>query len=153
MSRRYLVTFVLAGVVTFGLFYLMQFLIWMKEGGLDESAKGRVIEFVRLRKESEMELKKRKLPDKTPPEEEPPPPDLDLSDTPKPGQDALAIAAPSMDFGLELAGGPHLGGPPSDADIIPLVRVLPQYPPRAQSRGIEGTGHVLKGSQQWFLSL
>ena len=138
MNKRYLVTFVLAGVITFGLFYLMQFLIWMKEGGLDESNRGRVIEFVRLRKESDLELKKRKLPDKKPPEEEPPPPDLDLSDTPKPGQDTLAIATPSMDFDLGLAGGPHLGGPPSDADIIPLVRVLPQYPPRATSRGIEG---------------
>jgi protein TonB len=138
MNQRYLVTFVLAGGVTFGLFYLMQFLIWMKEGGLDETDRGRVIEFVRLRHESELELKKRKLPDKKPPEEEPPPPDLDLSDTPKPGQETLAIAAPSMDFDLSLAGGPHLGGPPSDADIIPLVRVLPQYPPRAQTRGIEG---------------
>jgi hypothetical protein len=37
------------------------------------------IEFVRLRHESELEFKKRKLPDKKPPEEEPPSPDLDLS--------------------------------------------------------------------------
>jgi protein TonB len=50
----------------------------------------------------------------------------------------MAIAAPSADFDLALAGGPHLGGPPSDSDIIPLVRVLPQYPPRAMSQGIEG---------------
>ncbi len=28
--------------------------------------------------------------------------------------------------------------PSSDSDIIPLVRVLPQYPPQAMSRGIEG---------------
>ncbi len=33
---------------------------------------------------------------------------------------------------------PTLGGAPSDSDVIPLVRVLPQYPPRAASRGIEG---------------
>ena len=58
----------LAASLLFGL----QFLIWMKEGGLDESNRGRIIEFVRLRRESDLELKKRKLPDKKPPEEEPP---------------------------------------------------------------------------------
>jgi protein TonB len=97
-----------------------------------------VIEFVRLKRESELELRKRKLPEKQEREEEPPPPDLDLSATPKPGQQVMAIAAPSADFDLALAGGPHLGGPPSDSDIIPLVRVLPQYPPRAMSQGTEG---------------
>ena len=60
------------------------------------------------------------------------------SATPKPGQAALAIAAPRADFDFDISGGPHLGGVASDADVIPLVRVLPQYPPRASSRGIEG---------------
>jgi protein TonB len=138
IQRRYLLAFVVAATVTFGLFYLMQFLISMKSNLYDEAKRGRVIEFVRLKRDSDLELKKRKLPEKREREEEPPPPDLDLSDTPKPGQEAMAIAAPSADFDLALAGGPHLGGPPSDSDIIPLVRVLPQYPPRAMSQGIEG---------------
>ena len=138
IQQRYLLTFVAAAAVTFGLFYLMQFLISMKSGLYDEAKRGRVIEFVRLKRDSELELKKRKLPEKREREEEPPPPDIDLSATPKPGQQSMAIAAPTADFDLSLAGGPHLGGPPSDSDIIPLVRVLPQYPPRAMSQGIEG---------------
>jgi protein TonB len=138
IRQRYIITVTLAVGITFGLFWLMQFLISMKSGLYDEAKRGRVIEFVRLKRESELELKKRKLPEKQEREEEPPPPDLDLSATPKPGQQTMAIAAPSADFDLALAGGPHLGGPPSDSDIIPLVRVQPQYPPRAQSRGIEG---------------
>jgi protein TonB len=135
---RFLITIALAAGITFGLFWLMQFLISMKSGLYDESKRGRVVDFVRLNRESELELKKRKLPEKQEREEEPPPPDIDLSATPRPGQRTLAIAAPSADFDLALAGGPHLGGAPSDSDIIPLVRVLPQYPPRAVSRGIEG---------------
>jgi protein TonB len=138
IQRRYLITFIAAAAITFGLFWLMQFLISMKSGLYDDSKKGRLIEFVRLKRESDLELKKRKLPEKQEAEEEPPPPDLDLSSTPRPDQGTMAIAAPSADFALDIRGGPHLGGPPSDSDIIPLVRVLPQYPPRAASRGIEG---------------
>jgi protein TonB len=138
MTRRYLTTSLLAGAVTFGLFYFMQFLVSM-EGSLSEDKfKGRAIEFVRLKRDSDLELKKRKLPQKEQPEEAPPPPDLDLSDVPQPTENTLEIASPGMTFDLALAGGPHLGGPPSDSDVIPLVRVLPQYPPRALSRGIEG---------------
>jgi protein TonB len=138
IRQRFLVTTALAAAITFGLFWLMQFLISMKSGLYDESKRGRVIEFVRLKRESELELKKRRLPQKQERDEEPPPPDIALSATPKPNQQAMAIAAPTGDFDLSLSGGPHLGGPPSDSDIIPLVRVLPQYPPRAASRGIEG---------------
>jgi protein TonB len=138
IRQRYILTVAAAAGITFGLFYLMQFLISMEGGGLDDAKRGRVIEFVRLKRESELELKKRKLPEKQEREEEPPPPDLDLSSTPKPSQQAMAIATPTANFDLNLSGGPHLGGPPSDSDIIPLVRVLPQYPPRATSRGIEG---------------
>jgi len=138
IRQRYLIAFFLAATITFGLFWLMQFLISMNIDEYDKSKRGRLIEFVRLKRESELELKKRKLPEKQEREEEPPPPDLDLSSTLRPTQGTMAIAAPSADFALALTGGPHLGGPPSDSDIIPLVRVLPQYPPRAQSRGVEG---------------
>jgi protein TonB len=138
IARRHFITAIFAAAVTFGLFWLMQFLISMESGKFDDARRGKMVEFVRLKRESDLALKKRQLPEKKEREEEPPPPDLDLSSTPKPSPGTLAIAAPSADFDLDLAGGPHLGGPPSDSDIIPLVRVLPQYPPRASSRGIEG---------------
>jgi protein TonB len=138
MKGRTLITTVIAAGITFGLFWLMQFLISMDSFRIDEAKRGRLIEFVRLKRDSDLELKDRRLPDKKEQEEQPPPPDMNLSATPKPGQEVLAIATPTADFDLDISGGPHLGGPASDADVIPLVRVLPQYPPRASARGIEG---------------
>jgi protein TonB len=134
---RYVTAFALAAIITFGLFWVMQALIGV-EGQLDESSRGRVVDFVRLKKESDVEVKKRKLPDKKPPEEEPPPPDLNLSESSRPDQ-AMGDVIPVFDSGVELGGGPNLGGVgAADQDIVPLVRVNPEYPVRAAQRGIEG---------------
>jgi protein TonB len=137
MSLRHFVAAGLAIGVTFGLFYLMQALISMTGSGLDESVRGQVIDFVRLKRESALELKKRKMPEKQRPEEPPPPPDLDLSRAARPDQDVGGVAV-GIDLDLEMEAGPNLGVASSDTDIIPIVRVNPQYPIRASERGIEG---------------
>jgi protein TonB len=124
--------------ITFGLFYLMQFLISM---GADRGAaisKGPVIEFVRLKRESETMTRKRELPEKERPPEPPPPPDIEMSQSDAPDADTLAIAAPSVDIKPTMAGGLNIGTGASDAESVPIVRVPPQYPLRAQERGIEG---------------
>ena len=72
MVLRYAAAGLLATEVTFGLFYLMQALIWMGSAEAEKLFTGQVIEFVRLKRESELELKKRRMPEKRPPEEEPP---------------------------------------------------------------------------------
>ena len=134
---RHIVAALVALSVTFGLFYFMQALISM---GMDRGAdikKGRVIEFVRLRRDPDLMTRKRELPKKEKPPEPPPPPELQMSQTDAPSADTMAIAAPSLDVGPEL-GGPNLGAGASDSDSVPLVRVPPQYPIRASERGIEG---------------
>jgi protein TonB len=136
MGLRFPAAFALAFAVTFGLFWVMQALIGV-EGALDKDASRRVVDFVRLKRESETETKKRKLPDKKPPEEQPPPPDLNLSQNLNPNQD-VGNVMPILDTSVELAGGPNVGAAGADTDIVPLVRVNPQYPMRAQQRGIEG---------------
>ena len=137
MIRRYLAAAGAAAVVTTGLFLLMQSLISMGGSALSDPLAGQVIEFIRLKKDSELELKKREMPQKQKREMPPPPPMLDMARSERPDQDIGAagmVAVPTF----EPAGGPDLGAPPSDADIIPLVRVQPQYPSRALSMGIEG---------------
>ncbi len=135
MARHVSAAF-LAIVVTFGLFYLMQALILGEGGELGETT-GSLIEFVRLKKESELETKKRKMPEKKEPEEPPPPPDLSMSRSQMPDQD-LGEMAFAFDIGVDITGGPDLGVAGSDTDVVPIVRVNPQYPLRASERGIEG---------------
>ena len=96
-----------------------------------------MINFVRLKKESDLELKKRKMPEKKEPEEPPPPPDLSMSRSQMPNQD-LGEMAFALDIGIDMTGGPDLGAAASDSDIVPIVRVPPQYPLRAAERGVEG---------------
>jgi len=130
---RYLISIALAAIVTFGLFWVMQALIAMGDARLDES-KGRVIEFVRLKKETEVAEKKRKKPQKRPPPEPPPPPDLTTS---KAKPDAELTSA-GFGFSNETAvDGMGTGLAITDGDAVPLVRVPPDYPMRAEQRNLE----------------
>lgn len=136
MVVRHVSSAFLAAGVTFGLFYLMQALILGKDFKLG-SESGGLIEFIRLKKDSELMEKKRKIPEIEEPEEPPPPPELDLSKSAAPDQ-ILNEMAFNVDIGVDLGGGPNLGMAASDSDIVPIVRVLPIYPLRAAERGVEG---------------
>jgi protein TonB len=134
MPRHLSAAFLAIGV-TFGLFYLMQALILGKDMELGEMS-GTMIDFVRLKKDSELDLKKRKMPDKKEPEEPPPPPNLSLARSNKPNQD-MGDMAFAIDVDIDV-GGTDILIAASDTDVIPIVRVNPQYPLRASERGIEG---------------
>jgi protein TonB len=113
----------------------MQALILGKDMKLGEAG-GTMIDFVRLKKESELETKKRKMPDKTEPEEPPPPPDLSMARSNKPSQEmGEMLFAIDVDVNMDGAGFEIAA---ADTDIVPIVRVEPQYPLRASERGIEG---------------
>jgi len=137
---RHLTAGFLAVLVTFGLFYLMQALILGKDMKLGEAG-GSMIDFVRLKKESEVETKKRKMPDKVEPEEPPPPPDLSMAKSNKPSQD-MGDMAFAIDVDVDV-GGADFSIAASDTDVVPIVRVTPQYPLRASERGIEGWVEVV----------
>jgi len=138
MILRHAIAGLIALGVTFGLFYVMQLLISMgSDRGANVSA-GNTIEFVRLKRDSDLQLRKRELPKKEKPPEPPPPPELQMSSPESASDDAMAIAAPSIDVNPDISGGLSLGGATSDSDSVPLVRVPPQYPMRAAERGIEG---------------
>jgi protein TonB len=136
MLARYISSGLLAAVVTFGLFYLMQALILGQNAKLGKEG-GSLIEFVRLKRDSELQEKKRKIPEIEEAEEPPPPPELDLSQSSAPEQ-TMNVMAFNVDVGVDLGEGPSLGEFASDSDIVPIVRVLPIYPLRALERGVEG---------------
>ncbi len=96
-----------------------------------------MVEFIRLKRDTELETKKRVIPDKKLPPKPPPTPDLDMTKTSKLSQDLGALII-GVGVDLDLGVGPNLGTAASDGDVVPIVRVNPQYPIRAAEQGIEG---------------
>ena len=137
MAIRSVSAFLLATAITMGLFFLMQSLI-SQDPRVDEGRKNKVIEFVRVKRDSMTQEKERKLPDKPKKEEPPPPPQLDFSAPDDSAGETMSIAASGIDAGVSLGSGMGAGLATADSDVAPLVRVLPVYPARAQERGIEG---------------
>lgn len=137
LNRRYIVAVLLATAITLSLFWVMQSLISQKQKGGEVANIGKLIDFVKLRQDSSLETRQRKLPEKQEPEQAPPPPAIDMSSAEKPDAGALEIGSPDMNVNVNL-GGPQLGAFQGDAEAVPLVRVQPVYPERALSRGIEG---------------
>ncbi|RLB58420.1 MAG: protein TonB [Deltaproteobacteria bacterium] len=139
---RYLAALLVGAVVSVGLFVLMEGLIKLGVQQKERPKSYRVIDFVRLRQESDVQTKKRELPQKQIAQSQPAPPSMDLpSSAPGSGSvNSVSISAPppAVDSRVRMSGGPSLGGVVSDADIIPLVRIQPMYPRSAAQKRIEG---------------
>ena len=133
MATRYFASFGLGIVITLVLFFVMQAVIATDEARLDEGAKGKLLDFVRLQEDQELQTKQRK-PKPPPPPDEPPPdmpkPEFESSDI----SQGVDVGAVDVDVNLNVEGG----GFSSDGEYLPIVKVNPQYPRRAQTRGIEG---------------
>lgn len=133
MATRYFASFGLGIVITLVLFFVMQAVIATDEARLDEGAKGKLLDFVRLEEDQELQTKQRK-PKPPPPPDEPPPdmpkPEFESSDI----SQGVDVGAVDVDVNLNVEGG----GFSSDGEYLPIVKVNPQYPRRAQTRGIEG---------------
>jgi len=136
MGLRLAIAVGLACVVTFGLFWAMQALI-SASGKLKEGRSAPNIEFVRLKRDTAPETKKREPPKREKPEQQPPPPEMNLAENMNPS-DAVGEIMPMADTAVELEKATSLGAGGGDRDVVPLVRVDPQYPPKARQRRIEG---------------
>lgn len=120
--------------VTVALFYLMQWLISSGNSALTENDAGHLVDFVRVKQEQEVETKNRK-PKKPPPPDEPPP-----EVPPQNMNVAVDKTGFSMsDLNLQVNADVGSGGfGISDGEYLPIVKVQPQYPRRALSRGMSG---------------
>lgn len=139
MLKRFTMASAVALGVTFALFLGMQTLVAIGRAAVNDGTNTRVIEFVRLKRNSNLELKERRLPERAKPQTQPRSPTLDVSQNVTTNQVMpVDVPAPTIKSNFKLAGGLKLGAAPSDRDIVPVVRVRPMYPQRAAQRRIEG---------------
>ena len=137
MSVRSLLAGVLGVLTAFGLFWVMQALIGVS-GELKEAGTRLAVDFVRLKRDRTPEMKKREPPKREKPEQQPAPPQMNVAKNMNPG-DAVGEIIPIVDTGMELEQATSLGaGASADKGVTPLVRIEPEYPPRAKQQGIEG---------------
>jgi len=134
MFARYGTAIAIGAGVTFGLLFVMQLLIATGRGAIVDGPGFRVVDFVRVERDTSVETKRDK-PDKPPePDQQP---DIPQSDSSGNFDSSLAVSMsmPTMSTNVNVGG---LGFGVADGEYLPIVKVAPIYPARAASRGLEG---------------
>lgn len=134
-ATRYGMAVAAAVAVTFTVTLMMQGLISSGGSVLEESDIGRLVEFVHVQQDDDIQTKSRK-PNKPPvAPKEPPKPEMA-----KPDFDAAknSMDMGALDIGADLSIDAGLSGGSGDGEYLPIVKVAPQYPRRAAQKGIEG---------------
>jgi len=136
-SGRYIMGLTLAVIVTFFLLWGMQALIAGGNNVLTEAPRGNVLDFIRLKKDQDVVKKERKPQKPAKPKTPPPPMVQPQMQQANPNAEAVSSSfAADIQADASLSGGLSLDT--GDGDYLPIVKVAPIYPRRAQSRGIEG---------------
>jgi protein TonB len=136
MSRnlvRLLIGALLAIPVAGGLFFIMQYLIATADPKIDDSKQRKLADIHMPEREIETNVKEQK-PDKVDDPEEPPP-DLDTPDVDMDMDVEVVNVAPQASVDISISS---TGMATGDGEYLPIVKVAPIYPRRAQTRGITG---------------
>ncbi len=134
-----------AALMALTLFYVMHYMISQGSGKINKSEDYSVVDFVRLKRESETRLKKRVIPKKPPlPKEPPPPPQLNVAQDNNVAMPQLKMDMPRI-TNSGVTGGPFMGQMASsagaaigDGELIALVKIAPRYPRKAAIAKKEG---------------
>jgi len=136
MIARIATSMAAASGVTFGLFLTMNYLVAGGEVQIDEGPTVRFVDVVQDIEDQPPQRLERQV--EKPPEVEAPPPEIDTPQVDMAGPNKLNLSIGRANTGAGVNLGSIDLGPSSDGDYLPLVRVQPQYPRRANERGIEG---------------
>jgi len=138
-ARRFPIAFALGFVLNGVMFWFLWALInvQLEKHALTSAAK---IEFTRLRRDSDVRTIKREKPEREKPAQAPAVPQMSRAAFSRAGSETVPanlLSPPGIDTKASLSMGLAIGVG-TDQDVMPLVRINPDYPPRAQSRGVEG---------------
>lgn len=151
MNSRVLPSLGLGVLVTLGLFLLMTSLVRGSQQGFDRGGSGELQDFVRVTREETTREKEREMPKRPEPPKRPPTPQQAMQQQ-QVQRNAMDLDIPKIDVPLGAGGGgvfiPVSGAMSGggnagfgDGDLIPIVRIEPQFPREALIEGI--SGHVV----------
>lgn len=133
-------------IISLALFWLMQAMISNNQQGFNKTENIQMTEFVRLKRDTKLQTKDRKIPDEPPPpKKRPPPPQMQMQQTHVSNSNIPNMDMPNLDIPLQtdrfsgsLINGVEMGMGEISTNVIPLVRIPPRYPMRAANRRLEG---------------
>ncbi len=140
---RYTMAVLLAIVITVAAFYLMHQLIAGSRGDPEQMEPPPGIRFGPVEIDERVERRdRRRPPPPPPPDQPPPPPDMQIAQLEQQPRQMPQIDMPNIDVPMS-GTGPFLGAigqvdRTQEGDIVPLVRINPQYPREAAINQIEG---------------
>jgi periplasmic protein TonB len=135
-SLRFPATFAAGCLLTSLVFLLLWVFIHTGESAALDTKEATRIDFTRLRRDTETASKRQTKAKRERPDLAPVQPKMNFANA-SASTAAVSMIQPDVNARAAMTKMTvNVGG--SDRDTMPLVRINPDYPPRAQSRGIEG---------------
>jgi len=138
---KLILAFLCSMLVTASIFAVMNGMVSSDGAQNNNQGEQTVIDFIRLKQDSESRIKERDKKEPPKPKKPPMPPQQTAQQTTPMKQIAIRMPKISPDLSLankSLLGDAQIGMGFGDGDVIPLVRMPAQYPNKAKRRNIEG---------------
>ena len=136
---------VLGIIISLALFWLMQMMISNNQQGFKKTKNIQMTEFVRLKRETKLQTKDRKIPDEPPPENRPPPPKMQMqqahvtqNNVPKMDMPALDIPLQTEKFSGSLVDGLQTVKGDNVRNAIPLAQGKSRQKTSTSKKKIKG---------------
>jgi protein TonB len=138
---KLILAFLCSIIVTGSIFAVMSGMVSSDGAQNNNQGDQTVIDFIRLKQDSESRVKKRDKKEPPKPKKPPMPPEQTAQQNMPMKQIAMRMSNITPDLSLankSLLGDAQIGMGFGDGDVIPLVRMPAQYPSKAKRRNIEG---------------